>query len=258
LTIRVSRFASRGQWLAIPVFAALVSPFAGAMALAQNPSAEQVPASDPAAEEFMVRAHQARANWDNMPGFTAKVTVAEDGRQIEGEFSITEDGEIMLRIPNEFREWAQTRLDSLFLHRQSRTGGFNVTFADDQTEHPLGRLIRINDDQAMGSQYRIQDDLIREVHRNMGATRFTITITDVYRNSDNKYLPRSYSLAYWDAVSGDLTSSMTAHDEWIRVERWDLPLRLLSIESDDEGKRRVREIRFENHQLTTGDQTAGE
>ena len=64
-----------------------------------------------------------------------------------------------------------------------------VSFADEQTDHPLGRLIKLDYDSAMASAYRIKDDVIREVNRQMDGGRFTISVFEVNRNAEGKYLP---------------------------------------------------------------------
>jgi hypothetical protein len=126
---------------------------------------------------------------------------------------------------------------------------YDVSFADDEAHHPLGRLIRINDDALMGSHYRIRDDVITEVHRKLENLRFTITVTEVHRTAEGKTLPKAYTVSYWDAKTGGLTRTNAAVDEWTRVGRWDLPTRLLSFESTDDNRRNVREIRFSKLKL---------
>ncbi len=60
--------------------------------------------------------------------------------------------------------------------------------------------------------------------------RFTISVIEVYRNLEGKYLPRTYTVSFWDAKTGNLKSTSTVLDEWKRVSKWGLPSRLLSIE----------------------------
>ncbi|MDA1013774.1 MAG: DUF3386 family protein [Planctomycetota bacterium] len=150
-------------------------------------------------------------------------------------------------------EWVEQRLRSLVSHRlpPERERTFDVVFADDVQTHPLGRLIRFNADR-LHSVYRIQDDVITEVHRTMGQSRFTISVTDAARNAEGKLLPGCYSLSWWDVDSGNLTASETVRNDWVRVALWDLPSRLLSVRTEDDGQREVRQITFANHQLANG------
>lgn len=208
-------------------------------------------AGEPDAERLMVRAHQARAVWEDFPGFSADVMVCTNGTVIDGEMTVTEDGDMKLKLPDSPRtEWAKRRLQSLVDHRLPREGErrFDVSFADEVTTHPLGRLIQFHDDD-LHSVYRIRDDVITEVHRTMGPTRFTITVFDVFRNADGKHLPKSYSVNWWDVETGNLKACDMVRNEWVRIGRWDLPARLLSARNEDDGRRHVGEVVFRNHRL---------
>ena len=204
------------------------------------------------AEAMMVRAHQARAEWHNFPGFLADISVATEGTTLEGRIQVASDGTLELTLDgNDEFAWVEPRLRSLVNHRlpPEREREFDVAFADAVTTHPLGRLIRFNEDR-LHSVYRIRDDVITEVHRTMGKTRFTISVTETSRNSDSKVLPGSYSLSWWDVDSGDLTASETVRNDWVRVGQWDLPSRVLSVRTEDNARREVRQITFTNHRIS--------
>ncbi len=207
--------------------------------------------SNASAEQLMSRSHLARATWDNMPGFQADIVVSDDGRRIKGRATVDAAGDVQIDLPENAKiDWVDRKLKSLVAHRQgSGDQSYDVSFADQETTQPLGRLIRINDDKLMGSQYRIRDDVITEVHRKMGDMRFTISVIEVYRNPEGKYLPRTYTVSFWDAKTGNLKSTSTVLDEWKRVSKWDLPSRLLSIETADDGQRHVRQIEFRHLKL---------
>ncbi len=210
------------------------------------------------ATALMVRSHDARADWKGFPGFTAEVVATQDGESATGTIAVSASGDMTLELPSSMA-WAERKLDSLVSHRFGDTSReYDVSFADAVKNHPLGRLIKINDDALMGSQYRVQDDVIREVHRNMGDTRFTITVIDVARNKDGQYLPTMYTVSYWDSKTGDLKSTSVVRDDWKRVGKWDLPAKLLSVDSSDEGQRHVREIRLTNLQLLEAASTGAE
>lgn len=207
-------------------------------------------AASPSAEEMMLRAHAARATWEKFPGFRAKVELNRDGQVLSGEVVVSGDGAVSLQFPQAVDlTWAQRKLDSLVAHRLP-TGetSYNVQFADEQVQHPLGRLIRFNDDR-LHSVYRIRGDVITEVHRQMGETRFTISVVEVTRNAEGKYLPRTYTVSFWDGSSGALRSTTTVYHAWVRVGGFDLPQRVLSIETADGGRREVNQIRFSGHEL---------
>jgi hypothetical protein len=228
----------------------LLSLSAQLMLLAEEPAAGSVEqaAAQQSAEELMRRAHDARATWEGMPGFAADILVNADGLTAAGSLEVGPDGEVSLKLEGDF-PWVERTLRSLAAHRRAESrGSYDVSFADDEVYHPLGRLIKINDDSLMGSQYRIQGDVIREVHRKLNDVRFTITVLEVARNAEGKYLPAVYTVSFWDAESGKLKSTSVVHDEWMRLGRWDVPSRVISIETAD-GARHVREIRFSGHRL---------
>ncbi|MDA1052091.1 MAG: DUF3386 family protein [Planctomycetota bacterium] len=205
----------------------------------------------PTAEGMMIRAHEARAVWHDLPGLVADIVISTNGNVIEGQITVTSDGNLELTLPDSpHAQWAERRLQSLVSHRLPREGErtFNVDFADDITTHPLGRLIRFRDD-PLHSVYRISDDVITEVHRTMGPTRFAISVLEVSRNAEGKHLPRAYSVSWWDAESGNLTACDMVRNEWVRVSRWDLPTKLLSVRTEDDGQRTVEQVVFRNHRI---------
>jgi hypothetical protein len=72
---------------------------------------------------------------------------------------------------------------------------------------------------------------------------------DVQRNAEKKYLPRFYTVTFWDQKSGDVASSRTYYQSWKRYKMWDLPVELTEVESSRD-KKVVKVLRFSNHQLT--------
>ena len=49
----------------------------------------------------------------------------------------------------------------------------------------------------------------------------TITVLDNDRNPEGGYLPRSYTVQYWDAASGRLDRTESVQDRWIGVGGFD-------------------------------------
>jgi hypothetical protein len=101
----------------------------------------------------------------------------------------------------------------------------------------------------MGSHYRIQVDVIREVNRKMDGGRFTITVLEVRRNAEGKYLPGVYSVNFWNA-DGSLRSSTTTCEAWVRVATFDLPLTHDSVTAGKDVHKNVR-MEFSQHRLLT-------
>jgi hypothetical protein len=123
----------------------------------------------------------------------------------------------------------QAQLESIVLHRgaggNSRaTGKANppVRFGDADLSHPLGRLV-IFEGGRFASSYRIRDQQIIVVNRHLGKENMTITVLDNDRTPEGRFLPRSYTVHYWDAVTGALKRTETIQERWLRQNSWDLP-----------------------------------
>ncbi|MHC5542879.1 DUF3386 family protein, partial [Singulisphaera rosea] len=109
-----------------------------------------------------------------------------------------------------------------------------LRFADDEDAHPLGRLLAFEGGR-FASSYRIKDQQIMVVNRQIGDRNVTITVIDNERNRDGQYLPRSYSVQYWDTKSGKLDHVETIQERWQRVGNWDLPTSHTSTITSDAG-----------------------
>jgi hypothetical protein len=205
--------------------------------------------SSKTASELISAARDARASWNNFTGFEADLTLFAEGRSQTGRIKFAADGQVTLtgfQLQDEKAVLATLR--SLVGHRTA--GGESddrVSFADDQTDHPLGRLIKLDYDSAMASAYRIKDDVIREVNRQTDTGRFTISVFEVNRNPEGKYLPGFYTVSFWNK-DGSLKSSHTVHETWTRVGSIDLPATHDAAYAEKDGRRNVS-MKFSNHKL---------
>jgi hypothetical protein len=205
---------------------------------------------DPEAERMMREAHVARSGWGgDFPGFRAEAAATLDGDHASGGVTVQADGSVAWEGPSgPAAEWAVGQLESVAMHRSAGVRDeYDVSFADDVTDHPLGRLIRFHGG-STHSLYRIKDDVITEVHRRMDEVRFTITVTDVTRTAEGKTLPRHFNVSYWDAQTGDLKSNDDFQDDWARVGAFDLPARRLMVRTAKD-QRQVAELVLTNHAL---------
>src|SRR5262249_39087580 len=137
------------------------------------------PAEDPAATKLLADARLERANWVDFPGFRANVTVNVDGKASKGTVEVTRKGKVKLELEGDQKTWARSMLSSIVGHRMD--DGTTLTtpcaFADDVTDHPLGRAIKVlNDEHHSG--YRIRDKQVIVVNRQMKESRFTITVLE--------------------------------------------------------------------------------
>jgi uncharacterized GH25 family protein len=238
-----------------------LSVTAGAKALGSRPVdeapqltavADDVPeAADPAATKLLADARAARAVWENFPGFSADLTVNVAGKVAAGRVQVSPAGKVTLDLPGtDDRSGLRRTITSLVAHRlpASIPRATPCAFLDTNAERPLGRAIRVLNDE-LHSSYRIRDRQIIEVNRRMkDDTRFTITVLENQLTPEKRYLPTSYVVNTWDVKTNALRSSVANHDSWTRVGAFDLPALVLTVASTVDGQQ-ARSLRFSNHKL---------
>jgi hypothetical protein len=206
-------------------------------------------ANGPTAAELLQKARDARAVWENFPGFKAEVEARIDGKVEHGTISVDNEGTTAVSFNDDkIKSWAEQQAGSLVQHRlPSGFGEEKPEYADEDTNHPLGRLVKIGD-AGFGSVYRIRDNQVTEVNRTAGPMKFTISVLESEKNSDGKYLPRVFSITNWDGKSGDIKSSSAVINTWTQVGKFDLPAHILEVTTTP-GDRQVRELTFSNYKL---------
>lgn len=213
---------------------------------------------EPKAVALFQEALAARSRWEKFPGFSAKVAGQVDGRRFAGSLSVDAAGEVTVDVKDETgRTWVQEQLDSIVLHRAARNDARAKSkeqpflyFGDHDTSHPLGRLLIFRGGR-FASSYRVKDKQIMVVNRHLGKESMTITVLDNDRNVEGQFMPRSYTVQYWDAADGRLKRSETVHDRWTRVGAWDLPaVHTLTLTGD--GGLNVRHFALTGHVLENG------
>ncbi|MBI2824342.1 MAG: DUF3386 family protein [Planctomycetia bacterium] len=204
------------------------------------------------AAQILAAARDGRAIWDDFPGFTATVELHQGRDHARGRVTVTADGEVQLAgFDGLDLKRVQQILDSLVQHRAAGGGPVGgVSFVEEAGEHALGRMIRFDEDKELHSAYRVKDDVVTEVNRQMGPMRFTISVLDVQRNPEGKYLPTSYNVSFWDKDSGKLKASETHLNDWLRVGSFDLPRRVVVLRAEDD-KRNVVSLVLSDHRLLT-------
>jgi hypothetical protein len=190
--------------------------------------------ADPEATRLLRAARAARVNWAKFPGFRADLEYNHNGKVVRGSVDVSADGKVRVDLPDpEPQKWAYGQLRSLVAHRMDNSADRDTpcAFVDDNTHHPLGRAVRVLNDE-LHSSYRIRDRQIIEVNRTMKDSRFTITVLHNYETADKKYLPASYVVNTWGAAkegTETLRSSTAFHQTWQQVGGFDLPESLLVV-----------------------------
>lgn len=218
------------------------------LAAAATPSTTAAPALD--ANQVLAHAREQRALWDGFPGFEAGLTLQDGEHAVDGKVKVTADGEVELTGFGDMNlGWARGQLESMVQHRFSGNGPESeVEFVAEAVKHPLGTLLRFKNDPEMHSAYRIDGDVISQVNRQMGKSRFSINVIEVHRNPEGKYLPTVFQVNFWEVEGGALKSSMSCYNSWTRVGDYDLPATFTFIDAGD-NKNEVRKMVFHDAKL---------
>ncbi|MBI2803935.1 MAG: DUF3386 family protein [Planctomycetes bacterium] len=193
---------------------------------------------DTAAVRMFQEAMAARASWNKFPGFAAEVRAYADGRVWKSALTVSAKGNVDMEREDEVvAPWVREQMESMVLHRVSRPQSKPpvLRFADDEIDHPLGRLV-IFQGGKFASSYRVKDRQIMVVNRLLGKTNMTITVLDNDLNADKKFLPRTYTVQYWDGKTGGLKRVETIQNRWTRLGSWDLPAQITVVTSASDGQ----------------------
>ncbi len=213
--------------------------------IAMVASAQAKDSKAQSAQQVMARAHRARAQWKGFPGFEAEVVLQSNHRRLVRQVVVTAELRVQWNepVPLEFVP-LKRRFESVIQHRAAaQQDHYDVEFVPEKGEHPLGRLIRFRHD-PMHSRYRIREDLIAQVSRDAGPLHFTISVLDASRNAQGKYLPRIYTISFWDRKTGLLVRSTTVKLQWQRLGQWDLPRAIHSITTQGNHTHRAEVIQL--------------
>jgi hypothetical protein len=209
-------------------------------AVADDKPAAKEASPDPAATKLLAEARAARAQWENFPGFRAKLTINIEGRVTKGTVEVSPKGKVTVKANGakpEDMDWARGELSQVVGHRLGGGAGSDTpcAFLDDNKDHPLGRSLRVLNDE-FHSSYRVRDRQILVVNRQMNDSRFTITVMENKLNREKKYLPACYVVNSWDTKTEALTSSASYHHTWKRVGDFDLPASVTVMTAKPGGK----------------------
>jgi hypothetical protein len=206
--------------------------------------------ADPAATRLLAEARLARAHWANFPGFRADLKVNLDGAVYGGNAQVNAEGKVTVQLTDgAAAAWAKRLLASTAGHRLDSTAALTTpcAFADETIHHPLGRAIRVLNDE-FHSSYRIRERQIIVVNRQMQDARFTITVLHNHVNAEHQFLPAAYVVNTWDLKTNALRSSEAFHQTWRRVGKFDLPETTLVVTATSKSQE-ARSLTLTNHQL---------
>ena len=187
---------------------------------------------------------------DTFDGFEARLTWHTDRASGEGAIAARRGPEVEVSADSgEELGWVERELRSIVGHRQFveyEAGDGQHEKVLGSSAHMLGQVVELGD--TMDSSYRVAGGEISTVTRTMGGQRFTIVIHDRRAFEDGRTLPTSFSVFFWDAVSGALTATEAYRDEVVDVEGVFLPSLRRVVRGDGDGLS-VRELALSDHTL---------
>jgi hypothetical protein len=216
-------------------------------------------ANDLSAHQLLREAHQGGYRFPvQFGGFTAQIRFTDGGPEAAGLATVRAPRDVALEIDaGEAAEgWIRQELGSMAGHRwpssyEEGDGRYGLTREDE--EHPLGPLLRLQGD-PYASSYRVKGGRISQVNRQMGPTRFSITIQAHTIVPDGRVLPVSFMVSYWSVENERLTRADAYTDQYAEVEGVLLPKSRRVVTADDSGFR-VRELTLADHRLLAGSAT---
>jgi hypothetical protein len=215
-----------------------------------------------AADALVRRAHAGAYRYPtDFGGFRASVEWHVDGRSGAGTVvaRIGTDIEIDLEAADaadEDRAWLERELRSIVGHRRATTyeagDGRHAKRMAEDSGHPLGTVVEMDDEYA--SSYRVSGDEISTVTRTLGERRFTIVVHERLQAPDGTGLPTSFSVFYWDAATGALSSAEAYRDVPVDVHGILLPASRTVVRGTSDGLA-VRSLELTGHELVAGDRS---
>lgn len=209
--------------------------------------------NDPKARELLQAAFTKTARWQpDFKGFQADLRINVNGKETKGTVTVKMPREVTVVIDDtELQTWAQNTIGMIAGHRGHRTfedsdGKYTLTLGGEET-HPLGQRVNIHGD-GMGSWYRVKDNRITQINRNMPQAAFTINVEESAITPDQLHLTTRYTVYYFSPKDQSLKNVDSFTDTHIRMGQADLPAtrRIISYEN---GAVITRLITFENHVL---------
>jgi hypothetical protein len=157
-------------------------------------------------------------------GFTSDVVINDNGRIARAVINYDVGGGADLQFKggevDETSPW--TMEAALHIIRRTRSSDFEsgdglcpICFGGGD-KAPAGRRVAGND--SMKSSYRILDGRVTEVARTVGDERFIIRFLEELPAGTGKYLPRHFTVSYFNAKTGELKYTDTYTDEYQQVD----------------------------------------
>ncbi|RYG53623.1 DUF3386 family protein, partial [bacterium] len=207
--------------------------------------------ADPKAYALLKAAHDSRQVLPiDFTGYTAKVTYRDGATKLEGTVKLERGQGLKIDFPTatgDDKDWIEDTVGNIIGHRR---GG---TFATGDGKNPLtlgdtngfGQLIELHD--RFNSSYRVQNNKVTEVTREMGDSRFTISVVQTIDADPGKYISNHFTVAYRSKSTGELQKVDAFHDDYANWNKVWVPATRAVVTIDKEVTPRVRTLSFSDY-----------
>lgn len=210
-------------------------------------------ADHPKARELLRRASEKTYRWPNgFKGFSADLIIEEEDKVAKGRVEIRSAKDVKVTLDDEgLEKWAEGQIGMMAVHRMPRSfdesdGRYSLTLGEPDY-HPFGQKVIINGD-GMNSYYRVSEDRITQINRNMERIAFTINVEESLTTPDDKILSTRYTVYYFSPNDKRLTNTESYSDQPEVVDGVFLPgTRRISFAENQ--KVITRKVQFLNHKL---------
>jgi len=210
--------------------------------------------ADPVAWNLLKSTRETRYYFlSSFVGFTTGVVLNDNGKIAKGtlKYDVGKGSELNIeRVEEAAKDWLNETVMNILGHRRSPDfdkgdGRHPITFGEDDSS-PAGRRVVLND--SMKSSYRIRDNHVTEVDRTVGTDHFTISIMEETPAGGGRFLPRHFTVTYFDAKTGAIKRSEAFTDEYRQVSGIWFPMSRRVVRAEN-GKVIIRIIEFHNPRI---------
>ena len=209
-------------------------------------------ASGVAAEVLLERARAQRETLSpDFAGFRSKLRVWTDGKAHHGQMTFRPPITLEVEVGDaDVTKAVKRTVRSLLAHRMAPTRSRKrtnqtISYAEEDI-HPLGRRILLGD--KYGSSYRIRENRILEVDRNLEDSRLLITVMDTQATREGTYLPTHFFVVTFDKESGAVKQGSAYADVYQEVGGEFLP-KSRQIVSTAEGRTETLRVEWRGIEL---------
>ena len=185
-------------------------------------------------------------------GFRAQLRIRLDGTLHSGTLLFKPPRTVEVKLSDEeAQQSVEQTVRSMIFHRmpprkRDRTQSQKPLRLGPPDSHRLGRLVHLGD--RLESSYRIRDNQIFEINRQMGDTRLLITVMENQFTPKGRHLPRHFLVTLFDMETGALKSASAYTDEYVEMDGNFLPKRR-QITSTRKGRTQNLDILIEEIEL---------